>query len=503
MKHVPKLESTTRAQMRPVVMAQIGLGPHWVRTIRPHQQELRAQGYDMTCPVGVELASARRSVEKRLSEIKDGRPDKLVYLEPISPYHLDARTEAMLNRVVRKYGINAVSISVPPEAHLGYALWALRNGLHVFLDKPVTTRPDAVNSLSAARGILSDFEELVEAYTEANRKKPICAMLNAQRPFMPVVAKVFDSLGEVLEATGQPVTNITAAHADGQMRVGAELVDVGYHGYLAGNGKLSHSGYHLLDVLVRAMKAGTRADERPDYLVVRSSFRQPDALVTAMPQKRWRKLFGEGCPTLDSYTDEELVELGRRMGEVDAHVSIEAIRDGTVLTTASVHLQHDTVSARSSLATPDNWYKGSGRLKRELWHFDQGAMQSMRMETLQAEDRHDRSGAKGNRVGDPNHLELVRVMNDELIPNATRLSRFTAANLAGEKGHHLLSERAKMASLTEFVACAGGQLPAGLLTSDLAAHRLGVGLMAAAYESHVRCGADRMGAAAVRVDWTE
>ena len=225
--------------------------------------------------------------------------------------------------------------------------------------------------------------------------------------------------------------------------------------------------------------------------------------MTAMPRKRWRKLFGEDSPTLDSYTDMELIEMGRRMGEVDAHVSIEAIRDGAVLTTANIHLQHDTVSARSSLATPRNWYKESGRLKRELWHFDQGAMQSMRLETLQAEDRHDQPGAKGNCVGDPNHLELVRVLNDGVIPNATRLSRFTTADSASDTSEHLLSERAKMASLAEFVACASGQLHVGLLTSDLATHRLGVGIMAAAYESHVRRGADRMGAADVRVDWTE
>lgn len=503
MKHVPKLEPMTRAQMRTVVVAQIGLGPHWARTIRPHLQELRTQGYDVTCPVGVELASARRSVEKRLSDIKEGHPDEVVYLEPISPYHLDARTEARLDRLVRKHGITSVAVSVPPEAHFAYALWALKSGLHLFLDKPVSTRPDAINSVSAARGILSDFEELVDAYYTAKRTKPICAMLNAQRPFMPVVAKVFDCLGEVLEATGQPVTNITAAHADGQMRVGAELLDVGYHGYLAGNGKVSHSGYHLIDVIVRALKAGTWADARPDYLLVHSSFRQPDALVTAMPRAQWKSLFGDGVAGLDGYSDAELVKLGRRMGEVDAHVSIEAIRDGAVLTTANLHLQHDTVSARATLDRPANWYKLSGRLKRELWHFDQGPMQSLRMETIQAEDRHDRPGTKGNRPGDPNHLELIRVMNDGLVPGADRLSRYTAVDLAGETGEHLLSERAKRVSLAEFVACASGQLPAGLLTSDLATHRMGVAIMAAAYESHVRRGVDRMSPAVVRVDWTE
>lgn len=501
--HAPKREPTAHMLLRPVVMMQIGLGPHWARTIRKHLRELRAEGQNVICPVGVELASARRSVTARMSEVEDGCPDEVVYVEPISPYHLDARTEVTLNRLIRKHGITAVAVSVPPEAHLTYALWALRNGLSLFLDKPVSTRPDAVNSLSAARGILADFDELCDAYSRARIEKPVCAMLNAQRPFMPVFAKVVDCLREVLEATGQPLTNITAAHADGQMRVGGELVDVGYHGYLTGNGKLSHSGYHLVDMLARALKAGTRADARPDYLLVRSSFRQPDALVTAMPRTQWRKLFGDSCPNLESYSDDELLELGRRMGEVDAHVSIEAIRNGAVMTTASVHLQHDTVSARASLAPPSNWYKGSGRLKRELWHFDQGPMQSLRLETLQADDLHDRPEAKGDDIGDPNHLELVRVLNDGLLAGSSRFSRFTGADLAGEAGAQLLSERAKRASLREFVACASGQMPVELLTSDLATHRLGVAIMAAAYESHVRRGVDRMGAADVRVDWIE
>ncbi|MDJ0933388.1 hypothetical protein [Breoghania sp.] len=89
------------------------------------------------------------------------------------------------------------------------------------------------------------------------------------------------------------------------------------------------------------------------------------------------------------------------MEEVDAHVSIEAIRDGAVMTTVNLHLQHDTVLARSNLATPPNWYKKSGRMKCELWHVDQGPMQSLRLEILQAEDKHDRPDTKGIRSAIP------------------------------------------------------------------------------------------------------
>lgn len=488
---------------RPVVAMQIGLGLHWERTIAKHQQELRAEGHDISCPVGVELAAARDATEARLTCMAGGQPGEIAYVDPVSPYHMDSKTEAKLNRLVRKHGINAVIVSVPPEAHLMYAHWALKLGLNLFLDKPVTTRPEAITSLSAAQGILSDFDTLSAAYAEARRSGPICAMLNAQRPFMPVYTKIFDWVKEVRETTGQVVTNITACHADGQMRVGGELVETAYHGYNCGNGKLSHSGYHLIDVIARLLKLGTSSDGRPDFLLVHSSLRQPNGLVTAMPQVNWQKLFGKGQASLESYSDDELVTLGHQMGEVDAHVSIEAIRDGAVMTTINLHLQHDTVSARSSLATPFNWYKKSGRMKRELWHVDQGPMQSLRLETLQAEDKHDRPEAKGDKVGDPNHMDLVRVANATMVPGAARFSRFSGAELAGETGAHLLSERAKRASLAEFVACAAGRLPVAQLTSDLSIHRLGVSLMAAAYESHVRRGADRMGNGVVRVDWSE
>lgn len=488
---------------RPVVMLQVGLGPHWGRTIRQHVLELSAAGCNLRCPVGVDLASARDAVEARLADYSDRRPEKISYLSPDSPYSLDSRTEAQLNRLVRKYDINAVAVSVPPEAHFTYALWALRTGLHVFLDKPVVTRPDAVNSLSAARGIFDNYLELAATYEQVGRNRPVCAMLNAQRPFMSAYSSMFDWIARVREATGQSVTNITACHADGQMRVGGELLEVGYHGYRGGTGKLSHSGYHLIDVIVRSLKAGTSTEARPDFLLVRSSFRQPDALVTAMPRAAWCRLFGEDYPSLKGYTDAELIELGRRMGEVDAHVCIEAVLDGALLTTANLHLQHDSVSARCTLEPPRNWYKESGRLKRELWHIDQGPMQSIRIETLQAEDKHDRPGAKGDRIGDPNHLSLVRVQNDGLLDPGERLSQYCANSLLGQETGHLHSERGKKAALAEFVACVQGRLRREDLTSDLLVHKLGVGIMAAAYESHVRRGPDRMGDGVVRVEWTE
>ena len=107
----------TDDQMRDltVKIIQIGLGLHWERTIAKHLHELRAEGNAVACPVGVELAAARDTTEARLACMAGGQPDEIAYVEPVSPYHMDSKTEAKLNRLVRKHDINAVIVSVPPE----------------------------------------------------------------------------------------------------------------------------------------------------------------------------------------------------------------------------------------------------------------------------------------------------------------------------------------------------------------------------------------------------
>ena len=497
-----KAQSGTTS-LKPIRMIQLGLGLHSARTIVPHVHELERQGLDASVKVAVDLESSKPSVIERAEKLGDAKPEEIIFISPDSTMTIDSRTELLLNRLVKKHDVNTASVSVPPEAHFPYAMWALRQNLSVNLDKPITTRTDSVNSLSAARGIIDDYEELMNESGPARQRAAVCVSLNAQRPFMPVYATLLDRISEVVERTGQPVTNVTACQADGQARFGSEIIDIAYHGYRNGVGKVSHSGYHLLDMVCRILKVGTLPDQRPDYLIVRSSFRQPDALVVAMPRSSWRALFEPSFGDLEGYTDAELIELGRRMGEVDAHISIDAIRNGAILTTINIHLQHDTVAARSTLCRPDNLYKGSGRLKRELWHVDQGLMQSMRIETIQAEDKHDNPGAKGDNVGDPNHLELVCVRNDQLVGSGQRIERLMASDLAGSDQNRLHSEQGKMAALSEFAACVQGRLHRAFLTSDLSVHRLGVHLMSAAYESHILRGTDRMSDGSVLVEWAE
>lgn len=44
-----------------------------------------------------------------------------------------------LNNIIKEHKIEAVIISTEPLAHFKYVYWAVKKGLHILLDKPVTT----------------------------------------------------------------------------------------------------------------------------------------------------------------------------------------------------------------------------------------------------------------------------------------------------------------------------------------------------------------------------
>lgn len=489
------LRIATERSFPSVRLLLIGWGPHADRTYLPHVAALRADGHSVAVAAAVEIEASREAVMSRAA----CRPDapELVFVEPCVGEAMDAGLALRLDRLVDRLGVNAVIVATPPEAHYVYVAWALRRGLSVLVDKPVTTRPDAVNDLRAARGIKDDVVELVAAYRAAQRRSRVCVLVNAQRRWHPAFDHVRKRIEEVRDRTGQPVSFISAAHADGQWRMPSEWVDMGYHGYNRGNGKLSHSGFHEIDMLLRLLQAGWTPATKPDRARIMSSLIQPGALLNHLPRQRYESAFGsEKYGAHARYSDEELRRIAGRLGEVDASVLIELERGDVVDANARIDLHHNSVSARSWLAPRDNLYKGMGRMKQERWVIHCGPYQSIRIETLQAEDEHDGSGEKGHALGGPNHLEIAIVRNDALL-GGPRLEVVQGHELATFDGTRLHSEQVKMAALREFVDFVQGTRTHADLRSDLTDHLLPAAVMSACYESHVRRRARRDGWVAV------
>ena len=109
MKQFSKLPPSSGSLVRPLVMLQASLGLLWLKANKKHLLEMSAKGHPFTCPVAVERAFVRRSLEMRLSEFKDGHPDEIVYFELISLYHLEDRIEASFDHLIHKHEISAIA----------------------------------------------------------------------------------------------------------------------------------------------------------------------------------------------------------------------------------------------------------------------------------------------------------------------------------------------------------------------------------------------------------
>jgi predicted dehydrogenase len=128
-----------------------------------------------------------------------------------------------LDLMIHRLRIDCVIISTDPLSHKAYGLWALKKGLNVIMDKPITTRKQACTSTSAASGIAEDFEELQDAYDELQSRKQTCFLVQCHRRYHPGFDFVIDKIREIQTLTGCPITSMSSSHCDGQWRMPKEV----------------------------------------------------------------------------------------------------------------------------------------------------------------------------------------------------------------------------------------------------------------------------------------
>ena len=220
----------------------IGCGPHAKRVYVPKLKEIESE-------FGIKL--------KAIVELKEKQEDILTfaskYFENINYFFVDKfeknfkqslpeKVENRLNSIIAKENINSVIIATDPLNHMQYALWALKHNLHILMDKPISTYDNISNNVEQAEQLKKDYELLVESYSGDK-----AFIVNAQRRFLPQFQIVQDLVNEISSKYGMPITSMQSTHSDGQWRLPYEVLKFKYHPLL-GWGKVSHSGYHFIDL---------------------------------------------------------------------------------------------------------------------------------------------------------------------------------------------------------------------------------------------------------------
>lgn len=466
----------------------IGLGHHARRIYAPRLNAY-SHKYPLTVVGAVELVFSKPTIDKYFQE-KGFSFDMFYIDQPFDSRHgMPHDIKNQLNAIVKEKKVNAVVISTDPMSHKVYALWALKQGLHILMDKPISTRENVTSDLKEAQGINDDYQEILQAYNVLQEKKETIFTINTQRRYEIGYQKAFQLIREVADRFNAPVTSIQAMHADGVWIFPDEIVSQMCHPYSQGYGKCSHSGYHIFDIVWQFYSAGIIQSKKADEGEVMSSFIQPAGLLTQFSQEDFSSYFDKEFDELKKHETSELYDIFENYGENDAFSIVRLLKDNRAIANISINLLHNSFSRRSWAKAASDLYKGNGRIKHQYYHIQQGPFQCIQIHNYQANDKQDHNTVEEYQLGGNNHFDIYVFRNSRMFGRDTKpLEVYSLKDLDQDGSFddsRLYHESAKDSVIVEFIEYILGNINKENLLSNITSHEIGVKIMSAVYQSHI------------------
>lgn len=463
----------------------IGCGPHAKRVYIPKLKEMENE-FGIKLKVVVELKEKKDNVSAFISKYFDNV--NFVFIdnfEETFKQSLPDELKSRLNSIISKENINSVIIATDPLNHIQYALWALENNLHILMDKPISTYDNISNNIKQAEQLKRDYDLLIKKYSEDK-----AFIINAQRRFLPQFQIVQDFINEIANKYGMPITSMQSTHSDGQWRLPEEVLKLKYHPLL-GWGKVSHSGYHFIDMASKMVKDSFKeANKNFDEISVFSKFIRPSGVLLQQNQSDLEKIFGDKYKQYDSKTDEELLKLYKEKNEaeIDANSIISLSYNGISVTNITLNLIHNGFSRRSWLnSNMKDLYKGNGRVRHEYHNIEQGCLQNIQIHSYQSKDKHDINNEGDFEIGGNNHYDIYVFRNSEIVGGQT-LQIIRGKDVAEKYSldkTKVMNELARHEALKQFLEVIIGKREARETKSNILDHKMSVELMSLIYKSGI------------------
>lgn len=357
---------------------------------------------------------------------------------------------AAAKSLLKDYDIIGVIIATDPENHMQYAEWALANNLHILMDKPISTHERLVEDPACADKLYEDYVHLIKLRKKS--KSMFC--LNTQRRFETGYNLVGDMVEEVAERFGMPVTSVQAFYSDGLWIFPDELLHQKVHPFNRGYGMLSHSGFHMLDIVWQLYGRGMGNGKSADKIETYSSAVYPKGMVKNFGPEAYSKVFGEFTTQHDAAYYTEKME---GFGEMDLFANFVLKKEGESVGAFTINLLHNCFSRRSWEFPAKDLYKGNGRVKHQCYIVEQGPFQCIQIHNYQSVHEHDKQdkGVDTYAMGGKNHFDICVFRNAKLFPKGEPAFRkYSSAEidkLYAENSSRLSNEIAKSLLVDEFL----------------------------------------------------
>lgn len=471
--------------MQKIGIIEIGFGPHAKRLYAPALQEW-GNKFNSKLSLVVDIKDQEHNVRSYFDS-HTINPD-FFFVDQFEG-ELPKPIDDYLTKYVTRNLIQAVIISTEPLKHYSYAKWALRMGLNILMDKPITTRKNVVSDIDAAKKIETDFIDLLRDYYNLQKRKETAFTINTQRRFHPGFITVKNLLAEIASKTNCPVTAIQSTHCDGQWRMPNEIVTQQYHPYCFGYGKCSHSGYHLFDAVYQLYKVSKLTGKVADSMEIFSSFLQPRGFIYQLNQNDYLNYFGKKYLGVRKYEDNELYANFNGYGEIDISAIIRLKKGQDCIGNVAVNLMHNGFGMRTWMLPGGDLYKGNGRVKHEYHNIEQGPFQNIQIHSYQSKDKHEINTEQDYLIGGNNHFDIYVFRNKDMTGDKESLRIIRMSDLKQyipeiASGDNLVIERIKHGVVKEFLGYLIGMVKKSELISNIDDHLMPVQIMSGIYKSH-------------------
>lgn len=366
-------------------IALIGLGPHAKRIYYPYIQDLVTKDKKFSFELLIDLESNREDIENFLN-LQSIKPKNVLFLDAksqISPNRIDRRARVAL----KKHKISKAIISTEPKAHKIYLKECVSLGIPVVVDKPITAckgiipkwRLKKAPQYSKANVIYKDVIEIQKLIEKSPGSRVLVQCQRRNHKGYEIVRNIAN---EIVSTYNIPITYINIHHSDGMWNMPDEFLSRENHPYKYGYGKLMHSGYHFVDLLVSLIDINTQLKEKyPDKIEIFTQAVRPHEQNQTIAINDYANMFGNEAANNFKTTVSHKELSG--CGEVDSFSQIRLSKNNRALTTVQLSLMQTGFSQRAWTELPKDTYKSNGRVRHESVNIHIGPLCNIQVHSYQ------------------------------------------------------------------------------------------------------------------------
>lgn len=442
----------------------VGLGPHakriYINLMKKH---------NVLPSVIVDLEKNKTNVLTYLNNEKIFCDTYFVPSEEADNLDLSEKVKKDIEMLINKNSIRYAIISTEPKAHFAYAKFFLKENINILMDKPITAPMFVFANVQNSRKIKKEFDVLKREYL---KKDNMNFVIQCQRRFHAGYNYVKKLIDDTVTEYHVPVTYIDIYHSDGMWNMPNEFFTRENHPYKYGYGKLFHSGYHFIDLLIWLLESNDKLDNKKanNVRVFTSCFRPKDFFET-LDNDFYKNILGTNEYSKILSNKEKV----NNFGELDFHAMLDFKKDESIITHCNIDLLQSGFSKRAWTKLPIDTYKANGRVRHEMVNIQIGPIMNIQIHSYQSEEINKKSEIKNYDVGSIDHFDIYVFRNNNLIGGKS-FEKISISDLVHKNDFLGNNEKAREKCFLEYLNDKKGE-------SDLLKHDLSILLLSKLCES--------------------